>query len=86
MTADRIYGALIRLDGAVDYDAIDGEPVDLIFMMLVPADSKTTQHLKVLAHISRFLKHEETCQAIRATCEQEKIATLMVEWARSQAA
>lgn len=83
---DRIYGVLVRFETPIDYDAIDGAPVDLIFMMLVPESSKTTQHLKVLAHISRFLKDDETCQAIRNTCEQEKIAELLVEWTRSQAA
>jgi len=83
---ERIYGVLVRFEKPIDYDAIDGEPVDLVFMMLVPDSSKTTQHLKVLAHISRFLKDEETCQAIRSTCEQEKIAELLVEWTRSQAA
>lgn len=83
---DRIYGVLVRLEKPVDYDAIDNEPVDLIFMLLVPAESKTTQHLKVLAHISRFLKDEETCQALRATNEQAKIAELLVEWTRAQAA
>lgn len=83
---DRIYGALVRLETPVDYDAIDGEPVDLIFMMLVPEDSKTTQHLKVLARISRFLKDNETCSGIRGTCKQEKIAELLTEWARNQAA
>ena len=83
---DRIYGVLVRFSSAVDYDAIDGDPVDLVFMLLVPEGSKTTQHLKVLALISRFLKHEETCEAIRATCEQEKIVELLTEWTRSQAA
>lgn len=83
---ERIYGVLVRFAKPIDYDAIDGEPVGLIFMMLVPAESKTTQHLKVLAQISRFLKDEETVQAIRATNDQAKIAELLVEWTRAQAA
>src|SRR5690606_27568542 len=83
---DRMYGVLVRLEEPVDYDAIDGEPVDIIFMLLAPAESKTTQHLKMLAHISRFLKDDKTCAALRAAEEAENISTLLVEWSNSQAA
>lgn len=83
---DRIFGVLARLDSPVDYDAIDGAPVDLIFMMIVPAESKTTQHLKVLAQISRFLKDSDTCETLRSSSERKKIEDLIAEWARSQAA
>ena len=82
----KMYGILARLDKPVDYDAIDSKPVDLIFMLVAPADSKTTQHLKMLAHISRLLKDAGTCDAIRGTCEQTKIAELLNQWAKTQAA
>lgn len=83
---ENIFGVLARLDSPVDYDAIDGGPVDLIFMMLVPAESKTTQHLKVLAQISRFLKDCDTCETLRGCTERKKIEDLIAEWTRSQAA
>jgi len=83
---ERMYGVLVRLEEPVDYDAIDGEPVDIIFMLLAPAESKTTQHLKMLAHISRFLKDEKTCTALRAAQEVGHITALLAEWANSQAA
>ena len=83
---NKLYGVLARLAKPVDYDAIDSRPVDLIFMLVAPADTKTTQHLKMLAHVSRLLKDEGTCQAIRSTCEQAKIAELLTQWAKSQAA
>jgi nitrogen PTS system EIIA component len=82
----RLYGVLARLEKPIDYDAIDTKPVDLIFMLVAPAESKTTQHLKMLAHISRLLKDENTCQAIRSSCEQAKIAEVLTKWAQSQAA
>jgi PTS system nitrogen regulatory IIA component len=82
----KMYGVLARLDKPVDYDAIDAKPVDLIFMLVAPADSKTTQHLKMLAHISRLLKDARTCEAIRGTCEQAQIAELLNQWAKTQAA
>lgn len=83
---ERMYGVLVRLEEPVDYDAIDGEPVDIIFMLLAPAESKTTQHLKMLAHISRFLKDEKTCAALRAAEEAKHMTALLTEWANSQAA
>lgn len=84
--ADRMYGVLVRLETPVDYDAIDGLPVDIIFMLLAPAESKTTQHLKMLAQISRFLKDTKTCDAIRAAAETETLTAILTEWANSQAA
>ncbi len=78
------YGVLVRLGTAIDYDAIDGAPVDIIFMLLVPAESKTTQHLKVLAQMSRFLKDASICTAIRATTDESVIDTLLKAWARQQ--
>ncbi len=83
---DKMYGILARLQSPVDYDAIDGQHVDIIFLLLAPAEAKTTQHLKMLAHISRFLKDNQTCTHIRGTCERDKIADLLVEWAKTQAA
>jgi PTS system nitrogen regulatory IIA component len=82
----KMYGILARLDKPVDYDAIDSKPVDLIFMLVAPADSKTTQHLKMLAHVSRLLKDTRTCNAIRGTCDQSKITELLDQWAKTAAA
>lgn len=85
-TVDKMHGVLARLETPVDYDAIDGAPVDIVFMLLAPADSKTTQHLKVLAHISRFLKDQNTCRCIRETDDRARLAELLLEWAKTQAA
>lgn len=84
--AERMYGVLARLETPVDYDAIDNLPVDIIFMLLAPAESKTTQHLKMLAQISRFLKDTKTCAAIRATREAESLSGILTEWVNEQAA
>jgi PTS system nitrogen regulatory IIA component len=82
----RMYGVLARLAVPVDYESPDEKPVDIIFMLLAPADSKTTEHLKALAQISRFLKDDMTCKEIRACCDNKKIATLLMEWVKTQAA
>jgi len=85
-TVSRMYGVLARLEAPVDYDAIDNAPVDIIFMLLAPTESKTTQHLKVLAHISRFLKNADTCRCIRENGNHDSISGLLAEWAKNQAA
>jgi len=79
-SAERVYAVLVRLENPIDYDAIDGAPVDLIFMLLAPSESKTTQHLKVLAQVSRFLKDQGTCQHLRGTDCADKIGRLLENW------
>lgn len=84
--ASRMYGILVHLDHAVDYDAIDGKPVDIIFMLVAPTESKTTQHLKMLAFISRFLKDENNRAAIRAAKDAAALGSVVTDWASRQAA
>lgn len=83
---DRLYSIIAVLEEPVDYDAIDGNPVDIIFMLIAPAESKTTQHLKSLALASRFLKDEETRQALRGAQTPEDVIKLIADWSREQAA
>ncbi|MGE3769844.1 MAG: PTS sugar transporter subunit IIA [Bdellovibrionales bacterium] len=52
---DRVFGVLARLAQPVEYDAIDGKPVDVIFMLIAPADAGS-DHLRALAAASRFLR------------------------------
>lgn len=46
-----VLGAFVRTTGGVDYDAADGQPVDLAFALLVP-ESATEEHLQLLAHLA----------------------------------
>lgn len=81
----RMYGVLARLSAPVDYDAPDGKPVDLIFVLLVPDGGKTTLHLKALAQIARFLRDVNTCARLR-NCDQAALADIVSEWLKRQAA
>lgn len=63
---DRLYSVLATLRQPVDYDAPDQKPVDIVFMLIAPAESKTTQHLRALAQMSRFLKDTATIEKLRA--------------------
>lgn len=61
---DRIHAFFARLDQPVPFEAMDDQPVDLIFVLLVPADAGT-EHLKALARISRLLSDGRICEQIR---------------------
>src|SRR5262245_26828976 len=51
-----IVGLFARLDGKIDFDAIDDQPVDLVFLLLAP-EGAGADHLKALARVSRFLRN-----------------------------
>lgn len=50
-TCDKPVGVLVRLDQAIDFESIDGKPVDLVFVLLVP-ETNPEQHLKTLSHLA----------------------------------
>lgn len=54
-----------RLKHAVDFDAVDGKPVDLVFMLIAPEDSGA-EHLKALARVARVFRREDIRRALRA--------------------
>lgn len=58
------FGILARLRKPIDFDAIDGKPVDLVFLLLLPIEP-AGEHLKVLASIARKLRDEATLGALR---------------------
>lgn len=63
---DHAMGAFIKLTNGVDFDAIDGEPVDLAFAMLVPEEA-TDEHLQLLATLARLFSNSTFCAELRQT-------------------
>ena len=61
----RITGILLKLDSSVDFDAIDGQPVDLIFALVVP-DEQNDEHLQTLSAIAELLQSNEVRQQLRS--------------------
>ena len=55
-----VHGAFIKLDRPVDFDAVDRQPVDLIFALFAPEEAGT-EHLKALALVSRTLRDADLC-------------------------
>ncbi len=73
---DRVYGVFAKLDRPVDFDAIDDQPVDLIFLLLAPANCGG-DHLKALAKVSRMLRDRRLCEKVRGSSSCEAIYSLM---------
>jgi PTS system nitrogen regulatory IIA component len=61
---DNVRGAVLVMAEPVAFDAVDDMPVDVIFMLLSPADSGA-EHLKMLARVSRFLRNEGQVKRLR---------------------
>ncbi|HUR40366.1 MAG TPA: PTS IIA-like nitrogen regulatory protein PtsN [Verrucomicrobiae bacterium] len=70
-------GAFIRLKHPVDYDAHDGQPVDLVFGLVVPV-AATEEHLKHLAAIAEKFSEEDFCQKMRAGKDDAALYGLLV--------
>ncbi len=82
---DGIYGLFARLEQPIDFESIDDQPVDLIFLLLAP-ESAGADHLKALARISRLLRDGNTCEKLRGTDDREALFVLLTESATNHAA
>ena len=74
---DRLVGVFARLSRPVDFDALDDEPVDLVFLLLAP-ESAGADHLKALARIARVLRDGATAQKLRAAKDAEELYQVLV--------
>tara|TARA_R110002072_G_scaffold185280_10_gene342096 strand:- start:5772 stop:6236 length:465 start_codon:yes stop_codon:yes gene_type:complete len=81
----KLYGCFARLETPVDFDSVDNEPVDLIFLLLAP-ESAGADHLKALARISRVLRNAAHCEKLRTAAGAEKIYSLLTADVQSRAA
>ncbi len=72
-----IYGLFVRLSEPVDYKSIDGQPVDLVFLLLSPVDAGA-EHLKALAAISRVTRHAATLEKLRGARSRDALAAVLM--------
>ena len=63
---DRLHGIFTVLEQPIEFDSVDDQPVDLIFLLLAP-ESAGADHLKALARVSRLLRDSNFCDRLRAT-------------------
>jgi len=71
--------AFISLDPAVDFDASDGQPVDLVFSLLVPENS-TEEHLQALSTIAEIFSDPEICAGLRECETDDCLLDQLIQW------
>jgi len=76
-TLDRVYALVARLAAPVDYKAVDGAKVDLIFLLLSPPDAGA-EHLKALAAVSRLVRHAATVEKLRGARTRDALAAVLI--------
>ncbi len=80
-----VCGLFVRLEKPLDFDAVDRQHVDLVFMLLAPADAGV-DHLKALALVSRTMRDANTCAKLRANADPGKLYAILTAGATTQAA
>lgn len=75
---DRMRGVFVRLEQPVDFDAVDDQPVDLIFALFAPK-SAGAEHLRALARVSRLLRQAELREHLRQARTADAIHALLVQ-------
>jgi PTS system nitrogen regulatory IIA component len=74
----KLYGVFARLDKPIDFDAIDEQPVDLIFLLLAP-EGAGADHLKALARVSRLLRDASVCEKLRGADTADGLYMLLTQ-------
>ncbi|MEM6415841.1 MAG: PTS sugar transporter subunit IIA [Pseudomonadota bacterium] len=80
-----VTAILVRLDTPIDFDAIDGEPIDLAVLLLAP-ENATAAHLKALAKVTRLLRDSSVREALRGAETAEAIFAITQQDQHSNAA
>lgn len=73
---DKVYVFFARLATPVDFDSIDGKPVDTLFLLLSP-ESSGADHLTALAQVSRLLKDSAMVDKLRDATDKEEVYALL---------
>ncbi len=82
---EEILGAFVTLKASVDYDAIDEQPVDLLFVLIVPP-AETTAHLDLLAALARLFSEVENRNNLRNARSDQELYEQLVGMFGKQAA
>jgi PTS system nitrogen regulatory IIA component len=75
---DRLFGLVARLEKPVDFEALDGQPVDVLFLLLAP-EGAGADHLKALARVARVLREPGVLDRVRATRDASALYAVMME-------
>jgi nitrogen PTS system EIIA component len=73
---ERLFGVFARLERPIDFEALDGQPVDLVFLLLAP-EGAGADHLKALARIARLLRDGEVAHKLRQSRDAEALYAVL---------
>jgi len=73
---NNVFGLFARLERPVDFEALDGQPVDLIFLLLAP-EGAGADHLKALARVARLLRDSEVARRLRESRDAEALYAVL---------
>jgi PTS system nitrogen regulatory IIA component len=82
---DRIFGLFARLPKPIDFEALDDQPVDLVFLLLAP-ESAGADHLKALARIARLFREPGVVGKLRASADKSALYAVLTTGATPNAA
>ncbi len=72
-------GAFVKAAQGVDFDAIDQQPVDLVFALLVP-EHFTDEHLRILSHLAEMFSDQAFCEKLRAADSDQMLFEHLIGW------
>ena len=81
----KIPGLVARLERPVEFEALDGQPVEIVFLLLAP-EGAGADHLKALARVARVLREPGIRDRIRAARDANAIYAVLSETSKPQAA
>ena len=81
----RLFGLFARLERPIDFEALDGQPVELIFLLLAP-EAAGADHLKALARVARLLRDSEIARKLRASSDADALYAVLAMSPASSAA
>lgn len=82
---DSVVGAFLRVEKPLDFNAVDRQPVDLVFTLFAPLDSGV-EHLKALALVSRTMRDSAVCAKLRANVDPATLHALLIDTPTTKAA
>lgn len=77
--SQQAIGAFVKLRQGIDFDAIDQQPVDLVFALVVP-EHFTDEHLKILAYLAEMFSDKPFCGQLRAADSDQALYEQLIHW------
>ena len=74
--ARQLFGLFARLERPIDFEALDGQPVDLVFLLLAP-EGAGADHLKALARVARLLRDPDVARKLRDSRDAEALYAVL---------